>query len=203
MSQIYLVFPTIESYAMGQTCDMVQLADHSRTDKNTNHSYLPLYQSLLESKKHTAKNVLEVGICEGGSIKLWNDFFPNATVHALELYYKEWSELNQPRIKLYKSHDAYDEALFNRTFLSSTEKFDFLLDDGCHTLPSMQQFIRLYSNVMSDDGILIVEDVQSWDWIPFLIEAVPEHLKRFVRVYDMRPIKNRWDDIVFTIDKSK
>ena len=53
------------------------LVDNSRTDKNTIHSYLPLYQNLLISKKETAKNVLEVGIFLGGSIKLWSDFFIN------------------------------------------------------------------------------------------------------------------------------
>jgi len=47
-----------------------EIVDNSKTDKNTTHSYLPLYQKLLISKKETAKNVLEVGICHGGSIKL-------------------------------------------------------------------------------------------------------------------------------------
>ena len=51
------------------------IVDNSRTDKNTIHSYLELYQSLLVHKKNTAKNVLEVGIYCGGSIKLWHDFF--------------------------------------------------------------------------------------------------------------------------------
>lgn len=55
---------------------------------------------------------------------------------------------------------------------------------------------------MTDDGILIIEDVQYWEWINILMNAVPEHLKKFVKVYDLRPIKGRYDDIVFTIDKS-
>jgi hypothetical protein len=42
-----------------------EIVDNSRTDKNTLHSYLPLYQKLLISKKETAKNVLEVGIYAG------------------------------------------------------------------------------------------------------------------------------------------
>lgn len=52
------------------------IVDNTRTDKNrpTGHSYLPLYQDLLISKKETAKNVLEIGIYHGGSIKLWSDF---------------------------------------------------------------------------------------------------------------------------------
>jgi hypothetical protein len=77
-----------------------------------------------------------------------------------------------------------------------------MLDDGPHTLDSMTQFIRLYSQVMKDDGILIIEDVQSWDWLSVLTNQVPDHLKQYVKVYDLRHNKGRYDDIVFTIDKS-
>jgi len=61
-----------------------------------------------------------------------------------------------------------------------------MLDDGPHTLESMLKFIKLYSQVMKDDGILIIEDVQSMDWIDILRNEVPEHLKHFVKVYDLR-----------------
>ena len=77
-----------------------------------------------------------------------------------------------------------------------------MLDDGTHTLESMKQFIKLYSQIMTDDGILIIEDVQSWDWNDILKNETPEHLKQFIKVYDLRPNKGRYDDIVFTIDKS-
>ena len=64
---------------------LVQIADNSRTDKNTLHSYLPLYQKLLGKKKLTSKNILEIGIFNGGSIKLWNDYFTNATIYGLDV----------------------------------------------------------------------------------------------------------------------
>ena len=35
-----------------------------------------------------------------------------------------------------------------------------------------------------------------------LCDEVPENLKSFIKVYDLRHIKNRYDDIVFTIDKT-
>jgi hypothetical protein len=54
---------------------------------------------------------------------------------------------------------------------------------------------------MTDDGILIIEDIPSWDWIDTLKNEVPENLKQFIKIYDLRSIKNRYDDIVFTIDK--
>lgn len=182
-----------------------ELVDNSRTDKNTTHSYLPLYQKILVNKKETAKNVLEIGIFYGGSIKLWSDFFTNATVYGLDIMRtgRVWEGIkNKERIILYTSINAYDKYFFNTHFLDKNIKCDFMLDDGPHTLESMKQFIRLYSQIMTDDGVLIIEDVQSWDWIDILTKEVPENLKPFVKVYDLRPNKNRYDDIVFTIDKS-
>jgi hypothetical protein len=185
---------------------LLELVDNDHTDKNTVHSYLPLYQKLLEHKKHTAKNVLEVGIHRGGSIKLWNDFFTNATVHALDIMAigEDCTDIqNKERIVLYTLTDAYNVEFFTKNFLLKNIKCDFMLDDGPHTLESMQQFIRLYSQIMTDDGILIIEDVQSWDWLNVLIAEVPEHLQKFIKIYDLRNNKQRYDDIVFTIDLSQ
>jgi hypothetical protein len=182
-----------------------EIVDNSRTDKNTLHSYLPLYQKLLISKKETAKNVLEVGILGGGSIKLWSDFFTNANVYGLDIINADyiWEGIkNNDRIILYTSTNAYNNDFFVTHFLDKNIKCDFMLDDGPHSLESMIQFIKLYSQIMTDDGILIIEDVQSWDWIDILINEVPENLKQFIKIYDLRKNKNRCDDIVFTIDKS-
>jgi len=187
-----------------------ELIDNSKTDKNTSHSYLDLYQKLLISKKESAKNVLEIGIGDfgeknGGSINLWKNFFTNATIYGLDILpiNRVMDELlNDNRVILYTSTDAYNSEFFISNFLNKNIKCDFMLDDGPHTLESMIQFIKLYSQIMSDDGLLIIEDVQSWDWIDILKSEVPEHLKQFIKVYDLRPNKNRSDDIVFTIDKS-
>ena len=182
-----------------------ELVDNSRSDKNTIHSYLPLYQKLLISKKETALNVLEVGIYHGGSIKLWSDFFTNANVYGLDIMNNDdvWEGIkNKDKIILYSSSNEYDPDFFITHFLNKNIKCDFMLDDGPHTLDSMIQFIKLYSQIMTGDGILIIEDVQLWDWIEILKNEVPENLKEYIKVYDLRQNKNRYDDIVFTIDKS-
>jgi len=188
-----------------------ELVDDTYTDKNTTHSYIPLYQKLLESKKETALNVLEIGIGDfgwknGGSIKLWNEFFTNANVYGLDVRplhnFLDGLTTNN-KIILYTSTDAYNTEFVTETFLNKNIKFDFMLDDGPHSLETMLIFIELYSKLMTDDGILIIEDVQSWDWIETLTNAVPEHLKPFVKAYDLRENKGRYDDIVFTIDKCR
>ena len=189
---------------------LLEIVNNSKTDKNTYHSYLGLYENLLCSKKHTARNVLEIGIGDfgeknGGSIKMWRDYFTNATVYGLDILpsNRVMDELlNDDRVVLYTSTDAYNNDFFNSNFLDKNIKCDFMLDDGPHSLESMIQFIKLYSKIMTDDGILIIEDFQSWDWIQILSNEVPEHLKPFIKAYDLRQNKNRYDDIVFTIDKS-
>ena len=183
-----------------------ELVDNKLTDKNTVHSYLDLYYDLLCSKKETAKNILEVGIYRGGSIKLWHDFFDNAMIYGLDRddidnKYITNEIKNKERIYLFTSINAYNENYFNSNFLSKKIRFDVLLDDGPHTLESMKKFINLYSQVMTDDGILIIEDVQDWNWIDALKNEVPDHLKEFIKAYDLRDKKGRYDDIVFTIDK--
>jgi cephalosporin hydroxylase len=183
---------------------LIYLADSTRTDKNTSHSYLDVYEELLSPKKHSAKNVLEVGIGFGGSIKLWSDFFPNAIVYGIDILPIDeiWDELKlHNKIILYTSTNAYDETFFNDTFVSVNKRFDLMIDDGPHSLESMIQFIKLYSQLMTDDGILIIEDVQFYDWIEPLKNAVPIELAKFIKVFDLRHVKNRWDDIIFVIDK--
>lgn len=187
---------------------LVELVDNSKTDKNTVHSYLDLYETFLEKKKFTAKNVLEVGIGNfgpknGGSIKLWRDYFCSANIYGLDILPKNRviDELfNDQRIKLFTSTDAYDP-FFVRDNLSEI-KFDFVIDDGPHTLKSMQDFILLYSPLLTDDGILIIEDVQSIDWFGKLRDATPRKLRDQIKTYDLRGVKGRCDDILFIIDKS-
>jgi hypothetical protein len=184
--------------------NLIDIIDNARTDKNTTHSYIPLYENLLHKKKETAKNILEVGIDRGGSIKLWSEYFTNATIYGLDIMdiNNVWDGIkNKNNIILYTSLNAYDPIFVNNTFVNKI-KFDFMLDDGPHTLESMINFIELYSPLMADDGILIIEDVQSLDWLDKLKNAVPEHLKYYIKTYNLIKNKNRYDDIVFTIDKS-
>jgi hypothetical protein len=54
---------------------------------------------------------------------------------------------------------------------------------------------------MTDDGILIIEDIQNIKWCYPLRNAVPDELKPYIKVFDLRNVKGRYDDIVFVIDK--
>jgi len=183
---------------------LVELIDNSRTDKNTTHSYLNTYETLFKPKKNSARNILEIGIQDGGSIKLWYDYFKNATIYGLDIRKIKdiWPEIkNKTRIKI-GCFDAYNENFVNNQIKPLNIKFDVMIDDGPHTLESMIFFIKNYLPMLSDNGIFVIEDIPSIEWINILSNLVPENMKKCIRVYDLRKNKNRYDDILFTIDLS-
>ena len=73
------------------------------TDKNTIHSYLPLYETLLQPIKDTSGNILEVGVRYGGSIKLCYDYFTKATIYGCDI---------QDIVKIHKLK-TYNRVLLN------------------------------------------------------------------------------------------
>ena len=177
---------------------LIDLVDNAKTDKNTTHSYLPLYDELLVKHKNSALDIIEIGVQLGGSIKLWNDYFSRAIIHGVDNEKKEsFAELRKfPRIKLYLE-DAYSQS-----FVQSLPKMDFIIDDGDHSLKSLLFVVTHYSKLLKDDGILIIEDVQDIKWLDDLRKACPAELQKYIKTYDLRKNKNRYDDIVFVIDKS-
>ena len=175
---------------------LTDLVDNSITDKNTVHSYLGMYEALLFRKKD-AKQVLEIGAAQGGSIKLWHDYFPNATIHAADIDVsacrKNIGEL--PRV-VYHVGDAYQTT---SELLVKPIKYDFILDDGSHQHRDMCFFLTYYCPLLADDGVLILEDIPDPKWCEELMKYVPNEFD--VHAYDLREHKGRFDDIFLVVVK--
>jgi len=189
--------------------ELKNIVDNTRTDKNTRHCYLDIYQNLFSEKRLNAKNILEIGISFGGSIKLWYDFFTNANIYGIDIANSansdqfNWNDIiNKNNIILYTSSDGYNENFFNNNIKNKNINFDIIIDDGDHNIDSMIKFIQLYSQILADDGILIIEDVQYIEWIEILKSNTPDNLKEFITIYDLRSVNNINDDILFVINKS-
>jgi hypothetical protein len=177
------------------------LVNNQLTDKDTAHSYLDTYDSLFGRLRTSAIRVVEIGVYDGGSIALWSDFFTNATIYGLDIVplRKEAVFLTRyPRVVLKQPVDAYSADTIS---IFSTMKFDVIIDDGPHTLESMLSCVMNYSKMLTDNGILVVEDVPDIRWTEDLRAATPDDLKQYIQVFDLRENKGRWDDILFVINK--
>ena len=173
------------------------------TDKNTIHSYFNSYDKLFSPIKDRAKNILEIGIHAGGSIKLWHDYFVNANIYAVDItecLTGSWLN-NYERIKTYQTN-AYSPDFLMHEFIQKNIKFDVIIEDGPHSLETQQFVASVYSNILSDQGIIVIEDVMVENVQP-IVDSFPKHLQSNVEVIDLRGVKNRRDDILIVCDKSK
>jgi SAM-dependent methyltransferase len=169
------------------------IINNRTTDKNTTHSYIEVYERLFAPIRESSTRILEVGIALGGSIELWSKYFSNAEVIGVDpepqLCY-DFSSNN--RITLFKQN-AYDVNFVERLGVGT---FDIVIDDGPHTHQSMIDFASMYPKLLKPNGIFVIEDVQSSDWIPSILTRLPANMQQNVIIYDRRHIKGRYDDIM-------
>lgn len=173
---------------------LLELSTKRDTDKGTTHSYIDLYESLFSNVRNTTKNVLEIGILTGGSLLMWRDYFHNAQIYGVDN--TKVNVADKHRIITICS-DAYDISFY--LLQKCRGYFDVIIDDGDHD-PIHQQFVaEHYVKLLSNNGILVIEDVQNIDWVPNIIKYFPKDSN--IKVIDRRDIKNRWDDILIVLQR--
>ena len=179
-----------------------QLVNNKRTDKNTTHSYLDVYEPLLSRISETAKNILEIVPNSGGGLDLFHKYFKNAMAYGIEYdgYTSDVDDLkSSDRVCMYHNVDAYTPQCIQ---LLKNVQFDFILDDGPHSLKSQLYVIQNYSHLLTEKGILVIEDIQNPEEASMLLQTVPETLRKAAYVVDRRAEKGRFDDILLIIDKN-
>jgi cephalosporin hydroxylase len=129
------------------------------------HSYYYHYANYLNNRRLSAKKVLEIGVYQGHSMLLWNDYFPNAEIVGVDIdLNQEWLGdtpvdicKNKERITLIEA-DGTDKKVAN-DIGKKYGKFDIIVDDGSHH-PTHQILSLLYFlPYLKKDGIYIVEDI--------------------------------------------
>jgi len=136
---------------------------------------------------------LEVGIQEGGSIKLWCDFFTNAEIYGIDISLSKIEvDLSSPRIHCIQAN-AYDPNFIKSLGYGT---FDVVIDDGPHTKESMVVFAREYPKLLKPKGILIIEDIPTPEWVGDILRSLPYSMQKNSVVHDNRTVKGRWDDIM-------
>ena len=70
-----------------------KLAEKYKTDKYGKHHYTKVYYDLFKDRQRSVKKVIEMGIAEGASLRMWRDFFPNAQIYGADIDIKKVPEI--------------------------------------------------------------------------------------------------------------
>lgn len=138
---------------------LTTLADTYKTDKGSSgHLYTEVYEFYFHPIKNRVLKVLEIGIAKGGSLKMWRDYFPKATIYGIDI--KDKSKLNSKTIKTFIADQADRKKL--QDFLdASGSDFDIILDDGGHSMEQQQISMGYLFRHLKRGGYYIIEDVHT------------------------------------------
>lgn len=165
-----------------------------RTDKYDLGYIHEFYAKFFEPRQQSTTSLLEIGIWNGFSLRLWKDYFVNANVVGIDVNRCVDIENIKRIIPLYT--DAYSMSFVNSIAPNS---FDIIIDDGPHTFESMVFFLLYYLDKVRPGGLLILEDIVNPNWTPMLLKMIPLDVGQ-ISVFDMRGkqlnshLKNLWQN---------
>ena len=129
-----------------------------KTDKLTRHHLDKLYGPLLTPKIPTARNVLEIGLGNGGSLVALGLFFYNAKVYGVENLTYLYPPEHLPNV-VFQHGDAYSTEWLDAAF-SHIPKWDVILDDGSHEMKDQLFTLEYFKDKLAPNGIILIEDVK-------------------------------------------
>ena len=162
-------------------------------DKGTAHSYIDVYAEHLT--KRFGVNFLEIGVQLGHSIAMWQDYFVDSQVHGIDV---TLSNIIFDNLENVSVCDATVQEQVDSCF--EGKSFDYIIDDGSHRVADQIKSLEIFYSYLKDFGQYFIEDVDG-DSSLLSIKNYLQQNNMSYKVYDLRSIKNRYDDILIVITK--
>jgi len=166
-------------------------------DKGSVHSYIEVYEKLLAPYRFTAKNILEIGLMSGESLRMWNEYF-SGMVYGMDCSIKPVDGLADLSGVIAEGYNVFLADASNpitvRPLLNKL-RFDVIIEDANHDLPQQIKIWETMKPYLSGNAIYIIEDIQDIDNTRKFYEQMGGE------IIDRRHIKNRYDDVLVIIRK--
>ena len=98
----------------------------NRTDKGPqDHNFTEIYDHILFPMRDEEIRILEIGVADGGSLLMWQDYFPKATIDGIDI--KNKKKFENDRVKTHIGDQA-DRGALSKVIEAAGSDFDFILD---------------------------------------------------------------------------
>lgn len=136
------------------------------------HNYGMFYNYILATRSYKVKQILEIGIgtnnldipstmgatgVPGASLRAWKEIFPLAQVVGADVDRRILFQ--EPGLETYFVDQLAPDTIRDLFAALNGRKFDILLDDGLHNFEANRNVVDVAFEHVSDDGVLVVEDV--------------------------------------------
>lgn len=137
--------------------DLHTIGNQYNTNK-TWHNYCRFYDRILSPIRETCERMLEIGIDQGSSLRMWRDYFHNATVFGVD-YNPATLLREEDRITCAQADQSNPVQLYN--IVSTWGSFDFIIDDGSHIVSHQKNSIEYLWKCLKPKGVYIIEDLHT------------------------------------------
>ena len=126
------------------------------TDKSSlANDYLRHYERIFAPWQQRKFALLEIGIAQGGSLGLWRDYFPKATIVGVDIN-PTCKRFEEPRIRVEIGSQDDPEFLLR---LCNGMQPGIIIDDGSHRADHIKfTFERLFPHLLPG-GLYVIEDL--------------------------------------------
>lgn len=124
--------------------------------------YFDIYDSHFKRFRNKEVVILEIGVFQGGSLKMWKDYFGDkAKIYAIDI---------NPLCKQFETKDikifigSQEDRNFLKFVKDQIPPLDILIDDGGHEMrQQIITFEEMYGHI-KEDGIYLCEDLHTSYW---------------------------------------
>ena len=129
------------------------------TDKSSRyHDYLSFYEIFLSHMRPEPIKLLEIGVFNGQSLRMWYDYFPNATIIGVDIQPSAQQHANARTLIRTADQSNLQELVDIAVELGP---FDVIIEDGSHRWEHQITTLRALFPFLKPSGIYVVEDIQT------------------------------------------
>lgn len=144
-----------------------ELAIKYKTDKKLEdggHGYTQYYSLFFEPIRFNQLNILELGVREGWSLKMWNEYFPNSLIWGLDNNEEGLcpDKFEEERIRFLLGSQDDQEILLN--LVDKSGGFDIIIDDASHISPLTIKSFEILFPTLKSNGLYVIEDLHASDY---------------------------------------
>lgn len=136
-----------------------ELAEKYDTDKGpSHHTYTSRYSLYLDSFRDLSFNFLEIGVFTGSSLKMWNEFFSNATIIGVDID-PTCSKFENNRTHIHIGDQT--DVSFLKSIHTKYGHIDVIVDDGGHSWKQQIITFETLFPLLTPGGLYFVEDMHT------------------------------------------
>jgi hypothetical protein len=139
-----------------QDKNLYEIGQYYGTDKHYFHNYYNRFYQKLLNPYQTNCDILEIGVLDGASLKVWNDFFENGIIHGIDINNYQSS---LERVTMYNVDQSNEDSLYE--FSNKGNVYDVIIDDGSHRMKDVQITVQILFNNLISGGVFVIEDLQT------------------------------------------